>query len=83
MKRCAVCVVTNGTRYKSDRYTVGDDTENLKIVNASCNWDSPQYELKTCKQSNVGVVQIFISKFQNYVRLCFSVVTKKMFDNSS
>ena len=62
---------------------LGMITEILKIVNASCNWDSPQYEGKTCKQSNVGVVQIFISKLQNYVRLCFFVLRKKMFDNSS
>ena len=44
---------------------LGVITEILKIMNVSCNWDSPQYEGKTCKQSNVGVVQIFISKLQN------------------
>ena len=25
-------------------------TEILEIMNVSCNWDSPQYEGKTCKQ---------------------------------
>ena len=44
---------------------LGVITEILEIMNVSCNWDSPQYEGKTCKQSNVGVVQIFISKLQN------------------
>ena len=41
---------------------LGVITEILEIMNVSCNWDSPQYEGKTCKQSNVGVVQTFISK---------------------
>ena len=49
---------------------LGVITEILKIMNVSCNWDSPQYEGKTCKQSNVGVVQTFKSKLQNY-RLFF------------
>ena len=44
---------------------LGVITEILEIMNVSCNWDSPQYEGKTCKQSNVGVVQIFISNLQN------------------
>ena len=37
-------------------------TEILIIENVSCNWKSPQYERKTCKQINVGVVQILIKK---------------------
>ena len=56
---------------------LGMITEILKILNAICNCDSLQYEGKTCKQSNVGVVQIFISKLQNYVRLCFFCAEKK------
>ena len=47
-------------------------TEILKIVNVSCNWDSPLYERKMCKQSNAGVVQILVScKTRDYVLLCW------------
>ena len=47
-------------------------TEILKIVNVSCNWDSPQYERKMCKQSNAGVVQIIVTcKTRDYVLLCW------------
>ena len=34
----------------------------LKIEYVSCNSKSPQYESKTCKKSNGGVVQILTNK---------------------
>ena len=41
---------------------LGMITEILEYGNVSCNWKSPQYESKTCKETNEGVVQILTKK---------------------